>query len=135
MLQYRLALEFRNASAKQLEGMETTILKIGCEIAAQRNLGFRAGRVSWDAPVRLNRRIVETMQAEAQQLGYQCMLMDSGAGHDAQILAPKVDSGMIFIPSIGGKSHCPQEKSRWRDVEKGVQLLLNCMLRLAQIYQ
>jgi len=56
--------------------------------------------------------------------------MDSGAGHDAQILAERTEVGMIFIPSLGGKSHCPQEKSRWEDIEKGAQLLLGSLLKL-----
>jgi N-carbamoyl-L-amino-acid hydrolase len=126
-----LALEFRDASAKQLESMESSILKIGHEIAAQRNLKFEAKPISRDSPVRLNPRMIEILQAEAEQLGYQYLLMDSGAGHDAQILAQITETGMIFVPSIGGMSHCPQEASHWSDIEKGVQLLLNCILRLA----
>lgn len=56
--------------------------------------------------------------------------MDSGAGHDAQIMAQKINAGMILVPRIGGKSHCPEEKSNWCEIEKGVQLLLNGTLKL-----
>jgi N-carbamoyl-L-amino-acid hydrolase len=31
--------------------------------------------------------------------------MPSGAGHDAQILAERMNSAMLFVPSIGGISH------------------------------
>jgi acetylornithine deacetylase/succinyl-diaminopimelate desuccinylase-like protein len=58
--------------------------------------------------------------------------MDSGAGHDAQVLAQHIETGMIFIPSIAGKSHCPQEQSHWSHIHQGAQLLLNCLLLLAR---
>jgi hydantoinase/carbamoylase family amidase len=127
----QMALEFRDSASRQLEKMETSILETGRSIAEQNNLTFTAKRISWDAPVQLSQEIITTFQNEADTLGYSYQLMDSGAGHDAQILAQTTRTGMIFIPSIGGKSHCPEEKSRWRDIERGAQLLLNCILKLA----
>ncbi|UCF91665.1 MAG: Zn-dependent hydrolase [Desulfobacterales bacterium] len=127
----RLALEFREASSAQLASMEQAILQIGAEVAHQRNLGFRAQKLSWDEPVALSPAIIAVIRQEADALGLKFQLMDSGAGHDAQILAPQTEAGMIFIPSLQGKSHCPQENSRWEHIEQGAQLLLNCLLRLA----
>jgi N-carbamoyl-L-amino-acid hydrolase len=127
----QMALEFRDSSFQQLKKMEASILETGRNIAQQRNLTFTAKRISWDAPVQLNQKIIQTIQKEADTLGYSYQLMDSGAGHDAQILARTTRAGMIFIPSIEGKSHCPEEKSKWRDIERGAQLLLNCILKLA----
>ncbi|MEJ2415838.1 MAG: hypothetical protein P8Y45_02670 [Exilibacterium sp.] len=40
-------------------------------------------------------------------------------------------SGMIFIPSVGGVSHAPDEWSNWPDVEKGCNVLLHSMIELA----
>jgi N-carbamoyl-L-amino-acid hydrolase len=127
----QMALEFRDSSSQQLEKMEASILETGRSIAKQRNLSFTAKRISWDAPVQLNQKIIKTLQQEADTLGYSYQLMDSGAGHDAQILAQTTRTGTIFIPSIEGKSHCPEEKSKWSDIERGAQLLLNCILKLA----
>ncbi|WP_175631933.1 hypothetical protein [Virgibacillus siamensis] len=39
--------------------------------------------------------------------------------------------GMIFIPSIGGKSHCPEEYTREEDIKTGGDLLLHVVERLA----
>ncbi len=33
----------------------------------------------------------------------------SGAGHDAQYMAAIGPTGMIFVPSRGGRSHCEEE--------------------------
>lgn len=126
----RVALEFRHPSAMQLEEMESSFLEMGNAIAEEMGLDFTADRISWDDPVSLSNDIICTIRQEATALGYAYRLMDSGAGHDAQNLAQKINSGMIFVPSIGGKSHCPEEKSNWSDIEKGVQLLLNSTLKL-----
>ena len=127
----RLSLEFRDASSDRLKEMENEIMDIGHHVAQQRGLTFMADRISSETPVLLSQHVQSVLTEEADTLGYPYRLMDSGAGHDAQILAEKTEVGMIFIPSLGGKSHCPQEKSRWEDVEKGAQLLLGSLLRLA----
>ena len=130
----RLALEFRHSSATRLEKMESSFLEIGNTIAEEMGLVFTADRLSWDDPVSLSNDIIDTIRQETDSLGYTYRLMDSGAGHDAQILAQKIKAGMIFVPSVGGKSHCPEEKSNWCDIEKGVQLLLNSTLKLVMEY-
>ena len=36
---------------------------------------------------------------------------------------------MIFVPSIGGRSHVEVENTRWEDCEAGCNVLLHCLLR------
>ncbi len=48
--------------------------------------------------------------------------MPSGAGHDAQILARRVRSGMMFVPSIGGVSHHWSEDTKEEDIVLGIQV-------------
>lgn len=43
--------------------------------------------------------------------------MTSGAGHDAMILAPHIPSAMLFLRSLGGISHHPDEAVLVSDVE------------------
>ena len=57
--------------------------------------------------------------------------MPSGAGHDAQVLAAVTDAGMIFVPSQGGRSHRPDEWTDWPALERGANMLLGTLLRLA----
>ncbi len=59
--------------------------------------------------------------------------MSSGAGHDAQSFATSsVPTGMIFIPSRGGFSHCPQEYSEPEWVAAGGQVLFKTVCELAR---
>jgi beta-ureidopropionase / N-carbamoyl-L-amino-acid hydrolase len=49
--------------------------------------------------------------------------MPSGAGHDAQILAERMKSAMLFVPSIGGISHHYTEDTGDDDIVLGCQVL------------
>jgi hydantoinase/carbamoylase family amidase len=59
--------------------------------------------------------------------------MASGAGHDANALATRIPVGMIFVPSIGGKSHCPEEATHWSDIQTGCQVYFETLLKLDAI--
>jgi N-carbamoyl-L-amino-acid hydrolase len=48
--------------------------------------------------------------------------MPSGAGHDAQILAERLPSAMLFVPSIAGISHHFAEDTKDADIVLGCQV-------------
>ena len=74
---------------------------------------------------------VEAVERASKRLGLKSWRMPSGAGHDAQNLASVTRSGMVFIPSKGGRSHRPDETSDWRAIERGANVLLHTLLDLA----
>jgi len=79
----------------------------------------------------LPREITEIIETEARERGIPCRRMNSGAVHDACILATLAETGMIFVPSIGGRSHVPEENTNYDDIEAGCNLLLGTLLKLA----
>ena len=56
--------------------------------------------------------------------------MPSGAGHDAQILAEIMPSGMLFVPSIGGISHHYTEDTSDADLVLGCQVFADAAAAL-----
>jgi N-carbamoyl-L-amino-acid hydrolase len=58
------------------------------------------------------------------------MRIPSGAGHDAQALAAVTRAGMVFVPSVNGKSHDPSELTPWEDCVNGANVLLAATLAL-----
>jgi N-carbamoyl-L-amino-acid hydrolase len=58
--------------------------------------------------------------------------MPSGAGHDAQILAERVKSAMLFVPSIGGISHHYAEDTSDDDIVLGCQVMADAAADLLQ---
>lgn len=81
-------------------------------------------------PCQFAESVVSRVEAAASELGYSFKHMISGAGHDAQILSSKYQSGMIFIPSKGGVSHNPTEYSSPEEVIAGANVLYAAVLKL-----
>jgi N-carbamoyl-L-amino-acid hydrolase len=56
--------------------------------------------------------------------------MPSGAGHDAQVLAGIMPSGMLFVPSIRGISHHYAEDTSDEDLVLGCQIFVDAAAAL-----
>ena len=65
------------------------------------------------------------MTALAEECGVIYKVMDSGAVHDTAMLAPYTKAGMIFVPSIDGRSHVPEENTEEEDLIRGTQFLMD----------
>jgi N-carbamoyl-L-amino-acid hydrolase len=124
-------LEFRSASPEAMAAIEKDLFALAEDIAATRGLAFISKIVDKTAPVAVAPRLTGLIEEECRSLGYPSMKLVSGAGHDAQILAGACDAGMIFIPSPDGVSHSPAERVNWDDLEKGANVLLRTLVRLA----
>jgi beta-ureidopropionase / N-carbamoyl-L-amino-acid hydrolase len=55
--------------------------------------------------------------------------MPSGAGHDAQYLAPILPAAMMFVPSIGGVSHHWSENTSDDDIVLGAQVFADAIAK------
>ncbi|GAA5148656.1 Zn-dependent hydrolase [Pseudonocardia eucalypti] len=74
----------------------------------------------------------EVIAGVAGSLGEPWLPVPSGATHDAVHLARLCPMGMIFVPSRGGRSHCPEEWTDLPDIETGIRVLAGTLLRLDQ---
>ena len=123
--------EFRSHSVETLKTLERVLFALAEDIAATRGLTFTSKIIDETRPVASSPRLSGLLETECKKLGYPYLTLPSGAGHDAQILAEVADTAMIFIPSPDGISHSPMETVRWEDLEKGANLLLQALVRLA----
>ncbi len=78
-----------------------------------------------------NQELVENIADSAKILGYPSLHMVSGAGHDASYMNQIAPTAMIFVPSIGGRSHVEVENTKWEDCEAGTNVLLHTILKSA----
>jgi len=84
------------------------------------------------APVRLTPQIIDILMAEGNKRNISTKLMQSGAGHDAMVMAGLTEVGLIFVPSKGGRSHCPEEWTDYAQLKQGVDILLGAVLTVAK---
>lgn len=96
-------------------------------------MGIEISINNWmdEAPVPMDAALVKTLEAVCEENGLNYQLMHSGAGHDAQIFAPRVPTAMVFVPSIDGISHNPAEHTKAEDIVPGIQALAGALERLA----
>jgi len=80
-------------------------------------------------PVAMDPELLNVVQEASDHLALSSQKITSWAGHDAQAMADVCPTAMIFIPSIGGTSHSPDEFTRWEDCVNGANVLLQATLR------
>jgi beta-ureidopropionase / N-carbamoyl-L-amino-acid hydrolase len=83
-------------------------------------------------PVTMDPQVVGALAQVCAKHEVDSLLLGSMAGHDAAHMAKLTRAGMLFVPSIGGKSHCPEEESRPEDIEKAANVLLHAVIALDQ---
>ena len=97
-------------------------------IARKKRLHFEYKELSWLEPQGCHPEVIAAFERAAENLGHEPLRMPSGAGHDTQFMAAFTRAGMIFVPSVGGISHAPNELTHWSDVEAGAQVLLQTLI-------
>jgi beta-ureidopropionase / N-carbamoyl-L-amino-acid hydrolase len=75
--------------------------------------------------------VVSAIEKAARTTGAGYRRILSGAGHDAQYMAAIGPTGMVFVPSRDGRSHCEEEFTPIGDIEHGANTLLGAALELA----
>jgi N-carbamoyl-L-amino-acid hydrolase len=128
----RLLLELRAPSEDELDRLESAVFAAAEHDAHAVGLELSIERVGCWRAIALDSAIQQLTTHAAEALGLTTIRLASGAGHDAQALAPLTPSGMIFVPSVGGISHDPDEHTAWEDCVNGANVLLATALQLAR---
>ena len=120
-----LSFDIRSTSPAILQEAQTRIKNL-----QQQKDGFRYALefAAPDAPAQMDEAGLKLLEEAARKLHLSYRKMHSGAGHDAEMLAQKIKTNMIFVPSVGGISHSPLEYSKPDDICHGY-LLLKVFLR------
>jgi len=129
--QVRASLDVRHWCDETRIFAARNLCRDGENIALRRGLEFGfEERVSQNA-VLMDEHLVTLIEESMRQIGEAPRRMVSGAGHDAMIMAEKVPSAMVFVRSIGGISHHPDESVRAEDVEKAIRVGVAMLTDLA----
>jgi N-carbamoyl-L-amino-acid hydrolase len=125
-----LIVEFRSTLPEIMEKMKLRLKKALSEIGLRRRIDITTEEVLIQPPTRFSDKVIRSIRKAAHTLGFPTLDLFSMAGHDANHLASITDSGMVFIPSRGGHSHCPEEWTDAEDIAKGCMILLHSILYL-----
>ncbi len=125
-----LMVEIRGATSDAIHRTAQSLAKATTAIAKQRGVVITHDVLLDQTPQPLAPELIELMKqaAHTQTIPFQSLF--SMAGHDATHMASFTHAAMLFVPSIGGKSHCKDEFTEMRDVELAINLLIQTVMKL-----
>lgn len=123
-----LSIEIRALEMSRIQEVMDRIRQDADDIGAENGTPIDLDEFYLSGAAPTDERFRGWVESAADDLGRTHLRMPSGAGHDAQAVAHFAPIGMVFIPSVGGLSHHPDEYSRPEDIEAGVNVLLGALL-------
>jgi N-carbamoyl-L-amino-acid hydrolase len=122
--------EFRDIDAATLDATQREYTRRVHTLCAEEHVSAASRPLLITPPTPMHPAMMETLAAACGDIGVTPMRFPSGPGHDAGILARVVPAGMLFVPSINGISHAPDEYTDAASLERGANTLLHAVLRL-----
>lgn len=123
--------EFRAGTDAELDGIDAELRVLAEAAAAGPGLTALVDARSSSHPTPMDSGMQTLIRQAADSLGYATLPLPSGAGHDAQMLAPITPTGMLFVPSQNGRSHSPAEYTAPEHLVAGANVLLHAVLNIA----
>lgn len=127
-----LTLDARDIHEGNRDKMVEELMDRAKAIATKRGLTVNIETAIRIPPVPIHEEMQTLIRNAAETAGTKSMPIVSGAGHDAMNIGRHVPVGMIFVPSHRGKSHSPEEWTSLPDCVRGVVVLRNVLLELAE---
>ena len=123
-----LGVEFRDVDMRCLAEADQEFHKIAKQIEQTEGVNITITRFENTESVQINQSMQNLVEQATDLIGLNYKHLASGAGHDAQAMANITDAAMVFVPSVNGISHAPDEYSTPEDCANGAQVLLNLLM-------
>jgi N-carbamoyl-L-amino-acid hydrolase len=130
-----LTLDIRaGTDALRDEGIAKVMAEIK-RIAAERKVNIGVEEALRMAAIPMSKFFQDRLAAAAERLGVKPIMLPSGAGHDAAMMAGLTQSAMIFLRcGNGGVSHSPLEIITEEDADFAARVLFDFLMNLAEEY-
>jgi N-carbamoyl-L-amino-acid hydrolase len=125
-----MTVDFCHRDPSTLDGLVERLRSLATATATERSVDVTVVRFWTSEPTPFSPEVVDVVAAACQDVGEDAMRLWSGAGHDAMYTQKIWPTGMVFVRSHGGLSHCEEEHSAPEDLEAGANVLLHAALRL-----
>lgn len=126
----RIWAEMRSTDSDWLHGAKRRITENIAVAAEQRGVESLLEWLTDQDPVAADDAVQDHIANAATRLGLEWEAVPSGAGHDAAHIAHIAPMGMIFVPSVAGRSHVPEELTDIDDIVQGVHVLASTLVQL-----
>lgn len=127
-----MILEIRSKSQEERQFIKTQIYNRWEQIVEERKVTLKTDNILDQQERKFDKDIVNCLRNTAEQMKVPCTTFASMAGHDATHIAEIAKTAMLFVKSINGKSHCPEEYSTQEDIEVAANVMLRSIIKIDQ---
>jgi beta-ureidopropionase / N-carbamoyl-L-amino-acid hydrolase len=124
-----MMVEFRDMDAALLERMLGALRELVAQ-ASRGTVAVELEETARIAPAPMDARLGALIGQASRSHGEEPLVLQSGAGHDAMVMSGALPSAMLFIPSIGGRSHDIAEDTTEDDIVLGCRVLAAAVEKL-----
>lgn len=125
-----LTLEVRSDNQQVLDSFPEQLMRQCQPRLQQYRLQSVLSPLSQARPTACSEMVMRAIESAANRLDLACIRLPSGAGHDAVYMAQTGPMGMVFIPCLQGRSHCPQESITEQQLADGANVMAQTVLNL-----
>jgi hydantoinase/carbamoylase family amidase len=126
-----LWIDLRGTSRPDRDAVRDAVVDAARRLAGERLLRLDLETVMEADPVPMDPELGALLERICAARKLRARAMDSGAGHDAMLMARIARAGMLFVPSSEGTSHNPAEWTAMGDIAAGAQVLMDATVALA----
>jgi len=126
-----LEIDIRDIDLVSRDTMVEKVLEAVETICAKRGLDADAQVLNADEPCQSGDALVAALQSACESQGYTYQSMISRAYHDTLFMARICPTAMLFVPSVDGYSHRPDEYTKPENIARGVAVLAASLRELS----
>jgi N-carbamoyl-L-amino-acid hydrolase len=125
------SIDTRHPESATLDRLEAHLRAAFDEIAGAARLEVEMAEDFSSPPMVFDDACVAAVREATARLEYPHREMISGAGHDACYVSRVAPCAMVFVPCLGGLSHCEEESATPEDLAAGCHVLIHAILARA----
>ena len=125
-----LTVDARGPTRRSVAELERQVAEVTARVAREERLEVELEETFSLEPLELDPDLVGAVERAAAAVGASSLRLPSGAGHDAMLIGRYVPAAMIFVPSTGGISHSPAERTPTDELELGVRVLVTMLAEI-----
>ncbi|MDY4921006.1 MAG: M20 family metallo-hydrolase [Phascolarctobacterium sp.] len=126
-------IDIRGVDEETINSQYFSLLADLDEMTKYTGMTYEVENMLYAVPVVMDEAIRKSFEQSCIERNLTYMHLPSGAGHDAQIFGAKLPAAMLFVPSIGGRSHCPEEKSDEHDLTSAALVAYDAVRKLLEV--
>lgn len=122
--------EVRSVDPTLIDRVCDEFLSEANRLVKNRGLSLKIEPLTRSEPVVVPEFVRTALYQACVETAGEAIEIPSGAGHDGNQLDRIAPIGMIFVPSLGGRSHCPEEWTDAESIAKGAEALARALIAL-----